>query len=61
MTALFRFRHQLLTHLTRKGIIDAKVQLVSGHKDRKSLGIYQDIGLADVKTEYQDAMNDFPI
>ncbi|MBL0715659.1 MAG: tyrosine-type recombinase/integrase [Desulfosarcina sp.] len=54
-------RHQLLTYLTSKGIIDAKIQLISGHRDRKSLEIYQRLSLADVSKEYQRAMNDFPI
>lgn len=55
------FRHQLLTHLAKKGIIDAKIQLISGHEDRKSLAIYQDLSLADVEGEYQEAMKDFPV
>ena len=55
------FRHQLLTYLTNKGIIDAKVQQISGHKDRKSLEIYQNITLKDVSFDYQKAMNDFPV
>ena len=55
------FRHQLLTFLTRKGISDAKIQLISGHSDRKSLSIYQDISLADVEKEYQEAMEHFPV
>jgi integrase/recombinase XerD len=54
-------RHQLLTYLTSKGIVDAKIQLISGHRDRKSLEIYQGLSLADVSEEYQKAMNDFPI
>jgi integrase/recombinase XerD len=54
-------RHQLLTYLTTKGIIDAKIQLISGHRDRKSLEIYQGLSLANVSEEYQRAMNDFPI
>jgi len=54
-------RHQLLTYLTVKGIIDAKIQLISGHRDRKSLEIYQGLSLADVSEEYHRAMNDFPI
>lgn len=53
------FRHHLLTHLARKGIIDSKMQLISGHSDRDSLGIYQDLSLGDVANEYQDAMRDF--
>lgn len=54
------FRHQLLTHLAKKGILDSKIQLISGHADRDSLAIYQDLSLADVAEEYQDAMKDFP-
>ena len=54
------FRHHLLTHLARNGIIDSKMQLLSGHSDRDSLAVYQDLSLADVADEYQDAMKDFP-
>ena len=55
------FRHQLLTHLARKGLLDAKVQLISGHSSRQSLEIYQELSLADVEHEYQKAMEDFPV
>ncbi len=55
------FRHQLLTYLTRKHILDAKIQLISGHSDRQSLAIYQCLSLADVEQEYQAAMRDFPV
>jgi integrase/recombinase XerD len=55
------FRHQILTYLTSKGIIDAKIQLISGHKSRDSLSIYQDLSLSDIEQEYWDAMKDFPI
>lgn len=55
------FRHQLLTFLTKKGIVDTKIQLISGHRKRDNLGIYQDLSLADVEEEYQDAMKDFPV
>jgi integrase/recombinase XerD len=55
------FRHQILTHLTSKGIVDAKIQLISGHKSRESLSIYQDLSLADVDKEYWEVMEDFPI
>jgi len=55
------FRHQLLTYLTQKGIVDAKIQLLSGHQDRQSLAIYQDMSLKDIEAEYRDAMRDFPI
>jgi integrase/recombinase XerD len=55
------FRHQLLTHLAKKGIVDAKIQLLSGHANRKSLEIYHDLSLSDVAEEYQEAMKDFPV
>jgi site-specific recombinase XerD len=55
------FRHQLLTHLAKEGIMDSKVQVISGHQDRKSLAIYQTLSLADVKKDYQEAMKNFPI
>lgn len=55
------FRHQLLTFLTQKGIIDTKLQQISGHSDRNSLAIYQNISLVDVEEEYQEAMKKFPL
>ena len=55
------FRHQILTYLTSKGIVDAKIQLISGHKNRDSLSIYQDLSLSDIEKEYWNAMKDFPI
>ncbi len=55
------FRHQLLTYLTQKGIVDAKIQVLSGHQDRQSLAIYQDLSLKDIEKEYREAMRDFPI
>lgn len=55
------FRHQLLTYLSKHGIIDTKVQQISGHSDRKSLMIYQSLSLADVEPEYQEAMESFPL
>ena len=55
------FRHQLLTFLTSKGIVDEKIQLISGHKNRESLSFYQDMSLSDIENEYWNAMKDFPI
>jgi integrase/recombinase XerD len=37
------FRHQILTYLTSKGIVDAKIQIISGHKNRGNLTIYKDL------------------
>jgi len=55
------FRHQLITFLTKQGIISPKLQLLSGHSEEKSLAIYQDLALSDVAKEYEQAMKDFPI
>ena len=55
------FRHQIITYLTRKGIISPKLQLLSGHSEEKSLAIYRDLALADVAEEYESAMQMFPV
>jgi integrase/recombinase XerD len=57
----FFFRRQLLSYLKDKGIVDAKVQLLSGHKHRGSPWIYKEISLSDVEQEYRVAMDEFPI
>jgi integrase/recombinase XerD len=54
-------RHQLLSYLKDKGIVDAKVKLLSGFKHRGNLGFYKEISLSDVEHEYRDAMDEFPI
>lgn len=55
------FRHQLLTFLTREGLLDAHLQRVSGHRSRESLALYQTLSLADIQPNYQDAMSRFPV
>jgi integrase len=50
------FRHQQLTALTRSGLTDAQIQLISGHSSKKSLEVYQHIGLESVEKAYQQAM-----
>jgi integrase/recombinase XerD len=50
------FRHQMLTYLTRKGLSDSQIQLVSGHSSKKSLEIYQHLSLEAVEQAYQDAV-----
>jgi site-specific recombinase XerD len=55
------FRHQIITYLTKKGIISPKLQLFSGHVEEKSLAIYRDLALADVSAEYEEAMRSFPV
>lgn len=52
------FRHQALTELTRAGLTDAQVQLVSGHASKKSLEVYQHLGLSAVSSDYQRAMRE---
>ena len=53
------FRHQLLTYLTAQGIVDAKLQLISGHADKDSLQVYQKLSLKDVEAEYQDVIKGY--
>ncbi|HXO98532.1 MAG TPA: tyrosine-type recombinase/integrase [Chthoniobacterales bacterium] len=43
------FRHQMITWLTKSGLSDAQIQLISGHESKKSLEIYQHLGLESVK------------
>jgi integrase/recombinase XerD len=49
------FRHQMLTWLTKSGLSDAQIQLISGHSSKKSLEIYQHLGLESVEASYQAA------
>jgi integrase/recombinase XerD len=55
------FRHQIITFLSKAGIISPKLQLISGHADEKSLAIYRDLALSDVSDEYEQAMKRFPL
>jgi integrase/recombinase XerD len=55
------FRHQLITFLTRKGLISSKLQLLSGHAEERNLALYRDLALADVTAEYEQAMQSFPV
>jgi integrase/recombinase XerD len=54
-------RHQLLTYLTKEGVPDSAIQLISGHASKKSLERYQHIGLGDVAGKYQDAVRKLEI
>lgn len=49
-------RHQAITFWTKQGLTDSQIQLMSGHASKKSLEIYQSIGLSDVAGDYQEAM-----
>lgn len=50
------FRHFALTELTRSGLTDAQIQIISGHASKKSLETYQHLALADVRDAYQAAL-----
>ena len=49
-------RHHMLTHLTKYGMSDSQIQLISGHSSKKSLEVYQHLALPDVVEDYQKAM-----
>jgi integrase/recombinase XerD len=55
------FRHQIITYLTKRGIISPKLQLISGHTEEKSLAIYRDLALSDIADDYEEAMRAFPV
>jgi integrase/recombinase XerD len=55
------FRHQLITYLTKQGIISPKLQLLSGHTAEQSLAVYRELALSDVAAEYEAAMQRFPV
>jgi hypothetical protein len=40
------FRHQLITFLTKQGIIRATLQLLGGHTTERTLAIYHDLMLS---------------
>jgi site-specific recombinase XerD len=54
-------RHQMLTFLTAQGLTDAKIQLISGHGNRKSLEVYQHLSLAAIEGDYQKAVRNLEI
>jgi integrase/recombinase XerD len=55
------FRHQMLTYLTSQGLSDAQIQLISGHKTKKSLEVYQHLSLQAVESAYQEAVHSLNI
>jgi integrase/recombinase XerD len=54
------FRHQAITWLTRhSGLVDAELQLLTGHSKRETLSIYQHVALdGELEAKYQQAMKD---
>jgi integrase/recombinase XerD len=55
------FRHQIMTYLTKQGLISPKLQLLSGHATEQSLAVYRALALSDVADEYEAAMRHFPV
>jgi integrase/recombinase XerD len=55
------FRHQLITYLTRPGMISPKRQRLSGHTTAHSLAVYRELALPEVAEEYEAAMRTFPV
>jgi hypothetical protein len=55
------FPHQIVTFLTRKGVISPKLQLLSDHAEEKIPAIYRDLALADVSVEWEEAIRSFPV
>jgi len=50
------FRHLLLTWLTKEGLTDSQIQVISGHSSKESLAIYQHLSVKDTAPGYQEAM-----
>ncbi len=50
------FRHQAITWLTKHGLTDAELMLITGHSSKESLKVYQHLALQDVEGKYQEAM-----
>jgi integrase/recombinase XerD len=44
------FRHQLITYLTKQGVISPKLQLLSGHTPEQSLAVDPGLAWSDVST-----------
>ena len=51
----------MLTYLTSQGLSDAQIQLISGHKTKKSLEVYQHLSLQVVESAYQEAVHSLNI
>jgi hypothetical protein len=55
------FRHQMITYLTSRGLLDAQIQLISGHESKKSLEVYQHLSLKAVESAYREAVRSIGI
>lgn len=49
-------RHQMISFLTREGLADSQIQLISGHASKASLERYQHMTLEHVQEDYQTAV-----
>jgi integrase/recombinase XerD len=50
------FRHQAITWLSKHGLTDAELMLITGHNSRETLKVYQHLALKDVEKKYHRAM-----
>jgi integrase/recombinase XerD len=55
------FHHQMLTYLSAQGLYDAQIQLLSGHRTKKSLAVYQHLSLQAVRSAYPKALRSLNI
>ena len=51
----------MITFLTKKGLSDSQLQLISGHTSKKSLEIYQHLSLESVQEAYQKAVKSIDV
>jgi hypothetical protein len=57
----FALTPKLQHYLTSQGLSDAQIQLISGHKTKKSLEVYQHLSLQAVESAYQEAIHSLNI
>ncbi len=56
-----RFRHSMLTWLTRQGLSDERLMRISGHAKKETLRIYQEIQVSDIEEDYNAAVKSLKI
>jgi integrase/recombinase XerD len=50
------FRHQAITWLTKHGLTDTELMMITGHSSKESLKVYQHLALKDIEEKYHQAM-----
>ena len=55
------FRHQLITYLTRQGIISPTLQLLNVHTAEQSVAVYPELAFSNVAGGYEETMKTFPL